>query len=497
MKRIIRYLPIRVKFILPMIAALTLMLIFVNFYIHGRYKQFLLKSYIKEASKTAELFSVAVTFALEQHNFQLLVTTLQNAKFDRDIYFILLFDEHNNQIAAFNPYQLPSPDITSLGNITYALDEKLLFVKRSISFRHSPNSGILLIGYNLRDLFQQIHQYRVATIAFTIISFFLGLMVIHQISKRITRSVSQLHQQMQAIIKKGEYLGKVQLTSHDEIGRLGEAFNQMMEEIRIRHEKLVESQKRYRKVNKKLQKLNRLKTIFVSDASHHLRTPLTIIRGEVEVALMRQRSRKEYQDVLKIINDETINLIHIVENLLTLAKADTGKLLSLENTVDFSTVCINQVQHGNVLAKKEGVKLEKKIQENCFIYGDPVRLAEMTFTLIENAITYTPKGNRVLVTLEQDKKGVLLKIADTGIGIPEKEIDLVFNRFYRATNSRKVSIGTGLGLSICKNIVEAHGGSIHVSSVLGKGTTFEIRFPPLKARPQQKTNSVSMMTNEG
>ncbi len=480
-----------------MITALTLMLIFVNFYIQDRYKQSLLKSYVKQASKTAELFSIAVTFALEQHNFQLLVTTLENAKFDHDIYYILLFDESSNQIAAFNPYQLPSPDITSLGNTTFSFKQKMLFVKRSISYRRNSSAGVLLIGYSLKNLFRQIHQYRIATIAFTIISFFLGLIVIHQISRRITRSISQLHHQMRTIIQKGDYLGKVHLTSHDEIGRLGEAFNQMMEEIRIRHEKLVESRKRYRKVNKKLQELNRLKTIFVSDASHHLRTPLTIIRGEVEVALMRKRSEKEYQEVLKIVNNETINLINIVENLLTLAKADTGKLLRMENTVDFSSICINQVQHGKVLAKKKGVKLEKKIQKNCFVYGDPVRLAEMTFTLIENAITYTPKGKHVLVTLDREKRGVLLKIADTGIGIPEKEIDLVFNRFYRATNSRKVSMGTGLGLSICKDIVEAHGGTIHVNSILGEGSTFEVWFPPLKAHPQRISTTAPMTTKEG
>ncbi|RMF59166.1 MAG: sensor histidine kinase [Calditrichaeota bacterium] len=488
--------PLRIKFVFPVAISLLFMLFLINYFLQDRYKKSLINAYQKEAIRTSELFSVAIEFALEQHNFQLLLSTLQNAKFDPNMLGILVYDEHLEPLAEYNPHNITPPALATLPNTFITSDNSKLFVKRPIHDENNSTTGVLLIAYDLTNLNEDIDQNRYITIIFTIIAFLLGLMILLQISHHITHSIFKLHEQMTSIIKKGEYKGEVEITSNDEIGQLGRAFNTMMEEVRVRHQKLVESQKRYRRVNKKLQELNQLKTIFVSDASHHLRTPLTIIRGEIEVTLMRSRSAKEYRKTLQTIYNETINLINIVENLLTLAKGDTGKLVVMQNTVDLSSICVNQLQHALPMAKRKGITIKKKIQKNCFVFGDPLRLAEMIFTLLDNALSYTPEGKNIEVEISKDSNGILFRVRDQGIGIPRQEIDKIFDRFYRATNTRKTSHGTGLGLAICKLIVEAHGGTITVHSKEGEGTTFEVRLPALQPRPPEKTSRFSVDVGE-
>jgi len=219
---------------------------------------------------------------------------------------------------------------------------------------------------------------------------------------------------------------------------------------------------------------------FSADASHELRTPLTIMRGEIEIALRNQRMSKEMRELLASIYDELIRLSTIVETLMTLIKSDTGRLALSSRTVPLNFL-INQVfEKAKVLAatKKINVKLEKNIPLH--IKGDQAYLKQLLLNIVDNAIKYTnPEGSVTISSVRENGRAVVT-IKDTGIGIPKKDINKVFNRFYRVERDNKTiknASGTGLGLSIAKWIAEAHGGTIILRSREGRGTTAVIQLP--------------------
>ncbi|MFQ5709189.1 MAG: sensor histidine kinase [bacterium] len=485
MKAYFHNLPIRIKFVVPMVAALAGMLVSVLIYLPAYHRNSLTRAYTLDAIKTAELFSAAVSHALSQHSFELLQRTLQSAKIDNNIAFILLFDENGEELASYNPQDRPYPDIDFSTKPSAQQKKDFIMVSQAILDQEDNSLGKLLLGFSLQNLNRQVEKVRIATILFAIGSFIFGLFFINTVSKRITRSISQLRQQMQENIHGGSYASDVSVLIHDEVGKLAEVFNKMMKELRSRHQSLVESRKRYQSLNKKLQELNRLKTMFVSDVSHNLRTPFTIIKGEIDVTLQRERTPAEYQEVLRIIEDESAHLIRIVENLLTLAKADTGRLVSLQDGIDFSTICRNQIKQSQALARAQNIHLQHEIAPNCVMRGDPARLGELIFNLLENAVKYTPPGKSIKVTLERMKENLVLKVTDTGIGLPESEVRKIFNRFYRGKHPSIKTKGSGLGLAICESIVEAHGGKISVNSIVGEGSTFTVQFKVFKSKTQK------------
>jgi signal transduction histidine kinase len=462
-------LPIRRKIALPLMAALAVMLISVVFYFPQRHTQTLKQAYTREANRLGEAIAIAVALALEEHNFALLQQTVAATRLDHNVSFLLLFDEAGDSLAAYNP------DHAAFA-ANKASDDHII-IRREIGDQEQKPFGALLLGYSLEDMHRQAREYRIATLAFTTIAFVLGLIFINQISQRITEPLSRLHAQMQEIIAKGSYAHAPVAAFTDEIGSLAEVFNRMMSELQSRHERLRESQERYRELYEKLKELDRLKSNFVSDASHHLRTPLTIILGEIEVSLRHLRSVDEYRETLGIIEDEAKYLGKIVDNLLTLAKADAGNLIVPQADVDVAAICENEIKRAGILAKSKNLRIESRIARDCLITADSNRLAELIFNLLENAVKYTPAGKTITVTLENALDHVVLQVADTGPGIPREDWERIFDRFYRGKVTPKKAKGAGLGLAICASIVKAHGGTISVSSRLQEGSIFKVTLP--------------------
>jgi signal transduction histidine kinase len=464
-------LSIRRKIALPLMAALAVMLISVVLYFPQRHTQTLRQAYWREANRMAEAIVVAVALALEEHNFALLEQTVAAMRLDNNVSFLFLFDEAGDSLVAYNP-----------NHVAFALAAKWasddhIVIRREIGNLEQRPFGALLLGYSLEDMHRQAREYRIATLAFTTIAFVLGLIFINQISQRITEPLSRLHAQMQEIIAKGSYAHAPAAAFTDEIGSLAEVFKRMMSELQSRHERLRESQEKYRALYEKLKELDRLKSNFVSDASHHLRTPLTIIIGEIEVSLRHLRSVDEYRETLGIIEDEAKYLGKIVDNLLTLAKADAGNLIVPQADVDVAAICENEIKRAGILAKSKNLCLESRIARDCLITADPNRLAELIFNLLENAVKYTPAGKAITVTLENAPDNLVLQVADTGPGIPREDWERIFDRFYRGKLFSKKAKGAGLGLAICASIVKAHGGTIAVSSRLDEGSTFTVMLP--------------------
>ena len=218
---------------------------------------------------------------------------------------------------------------------------------------------------------------------------------------------------------------------------------------------------------------------FVADASHELRTPLTALKTSMEVALRDKKiSLNQAKRTIKSNLDDVNELQALSDNLLKLTNYQTnGKSLVFEN-VDIDQVVKKACQKILPLTKKKNIDLKTKVKKQ-IIYANKESLEQMILIFLDNAVKYTPKNGRITAVMETDKKKLILKVKDTGIGIAKKDIPHIFDRFYRADQSRskgKVA-GFGLGLSLAKKIIEIHKGSVKVNSALGKGAAFTIKLP--------------------
>jgi heavy metal sensor kinase len=217
---------------------------------------------------------------------------------------------------------------------------------------------------------------------------------------------------------------------------------------------------------------------FSADASHELQTPLTILKGELEVALRSPRSPEEYRRVLTSALEESERLAHLVEGLLLLARADSGVLRMDRHSMDLAPLVVDVCEQVRILAETHAVALELGPIEAITMEGDEAQLRRLLLNLVDNAIKYTPPGGRVTLTLQRDGGWAGLRVSDTGVGLAPEEQERIFQRFYRATKTRlRDEGGAGLGLCIARSIAEAHGGRLEVESAPGRGSTFTVLLP--------------------
>ncbi|MBI1765832.1 MAG: heavy metal sensor histidine kinase [Acidobacteria bacterium] len=269
-----------------------------------------------------------------------------------------------------------------------------------------------------------------------------------------------------SLTKAAEQIGAGDLTERvpvpekmDELGRLASTFNHMIARLQAAFER----QKQ-----------------FTSDASHELRTPLAVMRGELEITLRRERSPEEYQRTLGSNLEEIIRLSRLVEDLLMLARADAGRVELRCEPVNLTALCCDTADYITPLAEqREQTLVCLTPPQTVTIQADQQRIKQLLLNLLDNAIKYTDHGGTITLSLAAESDAVVIKVADTGRGIPPEDVPHVFERFFRrsAKTSDRSASGSGLGLSIVKWIVEAHGGSIEVQSRLSEGTTFTVRFP--------------------
>jgi heavy metal sensor kinase len=217
---------------------------------------------------------------------------------------------------------------------------------------------------------------------------------------------------------------------------------------------------------------------FVADASHELRTPISVIRGEADVALAQERTPAEYRESLAIVLDEARRLSRLVSDLLNLARADAGHVkLRIEEFYlnDLLAECCRSVQ---VLAGTRGIALECHAREDVPFHGDQELLRRLVVNLLDNAIRYTPAGGKVSASLEAQGRDLRISVSDTGVGIAPEAAGRVFERFYRADKARsRQDGGFGLGLAIVKWIAESHRGAVDLASRPGEGATFVVTLP--------------------
>lgn len=296
-------------------------------------------------------------------------------------------------------------------------------------------------------------------------------------------------------IASGRLDHRIDLASRDEFGHLATRFNRMAEELGRQQEKLMENQavleqrvagrtRELHRLNTQLRHMDTERREFLADISHELRTPITIIRGEAEVALRgREREAGEYKDALQHIAELSGQLGKYVNDLMFLARAETGGLQFDWDSLDLAGLVADAVEDFQVMAQDGGISVDWEAPAGAvWVRGDKQRLRQVLFILGDNACRYSRPGGRITARLRAENGDALFSLGDQGIGIPVQDLGRIFDRHFRGTNARQSrEDGSGLGLPVAKSIVTAHGGRITVASTENAGTTFTVALPLVPA----------------
>jgi heavy metal sensor kinase len=251
----------------------------------------------------------------------------------------------------------------------------------------------------------------------------------------------------------------------DELQRLSETLNDMMARLDTAFLKLDTA---YKKIVR-----------FTADASHELRTPVALIRTTTEVALQKNRTAPDYEEVLRGVLAEAERTSVLLDDLMTLARADSGVATLQVLDMDLGTTVKESCSQGCTLAGPRNIAFDWQIPDQpMYVKGDPNALRRLFLILIDNALKYTPSGGRVSVGMRRVDGFGVVEVRDTGIGIAAEDVPNIFERFYRADKVRTREMGgVGLGLSIAQWIAGTHGADIQVESASGQGSVFRVRVP--------------------
>jgi len=317
--------------------------------------------------------------------------------------------------------------------------------------------GILIYSESIQDIVDRgsdmTTTLALITIIIALIIVFLSLML----SGYITKPIKKL-QEVASKIANGELHQRVETTGNDEITRLGETFNLMSE---------------------RLETMDAMKSEFVSNASHELKTPLSSMKILAQSLIYDQKAdKKVYREFLTDINAEMDRLNDIISDLLLLTKIENDDRALNLTMISFSDLVNKVVVSLRPIALSKKIKLKLKSEADIKLLADGLKLRIAVVNLIENALKYTDEKGKVDVRVYKKGNTANMEVKDNGIGIPKSEQVKIFERFYRVDKARaRKTGGTGLGLHITERVVRLHGGIISVKSAYGKGATFTLTIP--------------------
>jgi len=266
-------------------------------------------------------------------------------------------------------------------------------------------------------------------------------------------------------------------TASDEIRDLSETLNQMLERI----------DKAFASVR-----------AFTGDASHELRTPIALLRTEIEVALIRERSGDEYKSTLAHLHEEAVQMTTLVENLLAIARSDAGAERLNMQPVDLGDLFRRVDREWRDSMRLAGLNFRTEINgADPTVLGDSSALSRLINILLENAQKFTPGNGSVVLSATSERRTVRIEVRDTGVGIPEEDVPLIFNRFFRGRGAEtNATNGSGLGLTLGKWIAEKHGTQLLVESALGSGSCFYFALSPVSRSIHKSANSGDTVREE-
>jgi heavy metal sensor kinase len=329
-----------------------------------------------------------------------------------------------------------------------------------VSRRHSINGHPTLIrlGYSEENLWSHFEELLGASLL--ALPFALGLAGLsgYAMARRALAPLEQMARRAEEITSERLHERLPEENKHDELGQLARAFNSTLARLEQSFEQLRR---------------------FTADASHELRTPLASMRSVGEVGLQRGGSREEYRETIGSMLEEVIRLTRLVDNLLTISRADAGAIPFNRSVFSVLELAREAIALFEVLIEEKSQKVVLTGDDSAVVQGDRLFLRQSLVNILHNAVKYSPAGGTISVRVRHDQAScVVVEIADSGPGIPREDGARVFDRFYRVDKSRSRNEGgAGLGLAIANWAVKAHGGKIELDSAPGVGSTFKVCLP--------------------
>lgn len=323
----------------------------------------------------------------------------------------------------------------------------------------APAQLYLGIGTTAREHFDLSGQNRSKIIWTAALVLAVTLAVTTLVGLRLVRPLRAL---IHAARQDPGAFARAPVTTRDETGYLAMAFNELTE---------------------RRQQMDVQRKAMVADIAHELRSPLTNIRGWLEVT--RDGLVEATPDLITSLHDEALVLQHIIDDLQDLASADAGTLRVHPQALSALELLRQVAVVHRAQAADAGITVTVQAEEGLEVFADPARIRQVLGNLVSNAVRHTGSGGQVTLSARAVDEAVEVSVADTGCGIAEAELPLIFDRFWRSEKSRNRSTGgSGLGLAIARHLVLAHGGTIHAESIVGAGTTMTVRLPMRAGEPE-------------
>lgn len=325
-------------------------------------------------------------------------------------------------------------------------------------------AGAVVVSTSLRDLDVLLRDARDAALAAVVVAVLLSVLAGYLLARKSLQPVAAMSQQADRIGAANLHERLPVTTPHDELGRLATTFNRMLDRV----DDAFEQQRR-----------------FMADASHELRTPVAILRGEAEIALSSDdRAREDYRGALVVVRDAADRLSRTVNDIFLLARVDASQVPAAPAPLYLDEIVADTCRAMRSLAAQRGITLTCRTTGEIAYVGDPVLLERLAMNLVDNAIKYSDDGGAVNVCLDHSERGIRLAVENGGRGIPPEAQPHVFDRFYRVDAARMqaaggatATSGSGLGLAIAKWIAELHGGSLELTASAPSATVFTFRLP--------------------
>jgi signal transduction histidine kinase len=320
---------------------------------------------------------------------------------------------------------------------------------------------VVFIQVSAGEISEAISAVRVNILVPLLFSLLAVGVILYIISRKLASPLQQMNKAALELAS-GDFTTRVTINSHDEVGQLAESFNFMVDQ---------------------LEQWEGTRQEFLANISHELRSPLTTLRGFIVGMNDKVIPEDKYSHYLRLCDYEVQRLQRLVNDLLDLARIQNGSDVFRLRPVDVKEKMEEVLELLKTpIAQKElvlQIVVPSPEQEPIKAYLDPDRFAQILQNLVYNAIQFTPQGGSLIVALEASSEEAIVYVSDTGVGMMEEELARIWERFYKADESRRTRDvgGTGLGLTIVKHLVNGMGGSIGVRSRIGEGTEFQIRFP--------------------
>ena len=401
------------------------------------------------------------TFAIGAHEF------VENFQY-RDIMEVWVLDKNGKLLVSSSGFSelsysnredyniaLESEDNTGVKRMKLSSGEPVMAMTYILRDSAGNNYGALRYLVSMQDMYNQLFMIIVIVIAaFFLVVALMAISGMYFVSS-IVNPVSDICRTT-AEIAKGDFSSRIDYDNyHDEIGELCMSINNMAQQ---------------------LSEIDKMKNDFISTVSHEIRTPMTAIKGWGETLKNVGDNPAILNKGLDIIVDETERLSVMVEELLDFSRMQNGKIRLVSEEIDLLYILENVYDIYKQKAVNENINLSLSLDGNTDIriIGDKGRIRQVMINILDNAIKYTPEGGNISITVARIQKYVKIIVCDSGIGISQKDLPHIKEKFYKADNNVR---GTGIGLALADEIIKMHSGEINISSEVSKGTTVEIILP--------------------